>query len=166
MRQDRYWISAPAGRLAISARPRGGDWLTDEVKKWSRDGVDTVASLIEAEESRELDLEAEQSLAEEAGLSFISYPIRDRSVPGADAESIVVDLADRLSAGQTVLIHCRQGIGRAATIAVAVLVASGIPLQQAITEVSRARGVPIPETDEQRAWLEAFAPLREASSRI
>ena len=31
-----------AGKLALAARPRGDDWLEDEIAGWRREGVDTV----------------------------------------------------------------------------------------------------------------------------
>ena len=35
-----YWISGPwAGKLAIAARPRGGDWLEDEIRDWKNGGI-------------------------------------------------------------------------------------------------------------------------------
>ena len=44
MRAELYWIDAPdllPGKLAVSPRPRGGDWL-DEILDWAREGVDRV----------------------------------------------------------------------------------------------------------------------------
>ena len=40
------------GRLAIVPRPRGGDWLEDEVRAWREAGVDIVVSALEADEER------------------------------------------------------------------------------------------------------------------
>jgi len=35
-----FWIpTETSGRLAILARPRGGDWLPDEVAVWKRAGI-------------------------------------------------------------------------------------------------------------------------------
>jgi hypothetical protein len=48
-----------AGKLAMSARPRGGDWLKDDVAKWREAGIDTVLSLLTADEERDLDLRDE-----------------------------------------------------------------------------------------------------------
>ena len=39
MNSDIYWIDS---QLAISARPRGGDWLAGEVAHWAEAGVDVV----------------------------------------------------------------------------------------------------------------------------
>jgi len=47
MRPQVYWINLPmAGRLAIMARPRAGDWLDDEISGWRVQGIDTVVSLL------------------------------------------------------------------------------------------------------------------------
>ena len=35
MHTELYWIPGPwLGRLAIMPRPRGGDWLEDEIRSW------------------------------------------------------------------------------------------------------------------------------------
>jgi protein-tyrosine phosphatase len=52
-----------------------------------------------------------------------------------------------------VAIHCRGGIGRSSLMAAAVLVQLGAAPEQAWDTVSVARGMPVPETEEQRAWL-------------
>src|SRR5436309_9794359 len=37
-----YWINDPwPGKLALAARPRGGDWLPDEVADWKRAGSES-----------------------------------------------------------------------------------------------------------------------------
>src|SRR5438477_7668874 len=57
MHSDIYWIDrGGAGRLAIMARPRAGEWLEDEVAHWRAVGVDTVVCLLEPAEIAELAL--------------------------------------------------------------------------------------------------------------
>src|SRR5437870_3377638 len=51
VRAELSWIEAPwQGRLAISPRPRGGDWLEDEVREWRLAGVEAVVSLLTSDE--------------------------------------------------------------------------------------------------------------------
>ena len=77
-----FWIEGPwHGRLAISARPPGGDWLADEMIDWRHAGVDTVVSLLAAEEIQDLELIREEPLCRAAGMEFVSFPIVDRGVP-------------------------------------------------------------------------------------
>jgi protein-tyrosine phosphatase len=155
-----FWIDGPwPGRLAISPRPRGGDWLDEEMKAWRRAGIDAVVSLLTPEESADLSLEQEQSHSEANGIEFYSLPITDRSVPDSDrdAAQLIAKLDAALSHGQKVTVHCRQGIGRSALIAAGLLIEQGLGPEEAIQRVSRARNAVTPETPEQRAWIDSFA---------
>jgi protein-tyrosine phosphatase len=160
MRTELYWIpgSAP-GRIAIMPRPRGGDWLEDEVRSWRSAGVDIVLSLLAHDEIAELDLAEEATWCRAHGIEFLSFPIVDRSVPSSReaVKELVTGLAQRLAEGKSVAIHCRQGIGRAALIAICVLVATGVDPEAATQRVSAARGCSVPETTEQNRWITEFA---------
>lgn len=154
---DLFWIPGPwRGRLAISTRPRGGDWLEDEVQGWKRAGVDVVVSLLEPAEDEALQLQQEAQLSESKGLRFVHFPIPDRGVPDfpAPAGALLRELVFDLEQGKQVAVHCRQGIGRSGLIAAGVLVMAGVPAEGALQIVSGARGLTIPETPEQRRWIE------------
>ena len=57
MRAELYWIEGPwPGRLAIVPRPRGGEWLEDEIRSWKQAGVNVVVSLLTNDEITELGL--------------------------------------------------------------------------------------------------------------
>ncbi len=159
MRTDLYWIEGPwRGRLAIMPRPRGGDWLEDEIQSWRRSGVDVVVSLLTLEEQTELDLRDEEALCRANGIEFVSFPIVDRSVPSS-AEAFseqMIKLAEQLANGQNIAVHCRQGVGRAALVAICLLTASGMDPAAAIERVGKARGCVVPETPEQRRWITDF----------
>jgi protein-tyrosine phosphatase len=155
-----YWIDGPwPGRLAISARPRGGDWLAEEIRAWRNAGLDTVVSLLTPDEMGDLGLEREQEECHENGIQFLSFPIVDRSIPALDANT--VHLFERLEAalaqGKKMTVHCRQGIGRSGLVAASLLVASGTSPAVAVEQVGTARRVTVPETPEQRAWIDLFA---------
>jgi len=163
-----YWIDGPwPGRLAISARPRGGDWLEDEISGWRRAGVDAVVSLLTPHENKDLQLAEEFKLAQAHGLKFVSLPIEDRSVPSSweDASRAVAKATEMLQQGKNVAVHCRQGIGRSGIVAAAVLIKSGSTPGDALTQISGARGLEVPETSEQMAWIQEFSQ-REAPSTI
>jgi protein-tyrosine phosphatase len=140
----------------MATRPRGGDWLEDEVGRWRRAGIDVVICLLERDEAAQLDLIDEQRVAEANGIRFISFPIPDRGVPDSlpAAISILTDLAHALEQGKNVAVHCRQGIGRSGLIAAGVLAASGASPADAIAAVSSARGLTIPETNDQLVWVQ------------
>lgn len=160
MRTDLYWIEGPwPGRLAIMPRPRGGDWLDDEIQSWRQSGVDIVVSLLTPDEVAELNLAHEAALCQANGIQFMSFPIVDRDIPSSmEAFSeLVTKLTDELTDGKNIAIHCRQGIGRAALVAICLLVLAGVDPEVAIQRVSSARGCTVPETPEQRRWIADFA---------
>jgi protein-tyrosine phosphatase len=143
------------GRLAITARPRGNDWLSDEVAGWKRAGVTLVVSLLTPDEETELGLLEEAAECTAAGLQFLRLPVPDRGVPAnrAEFDGVVSEVSAELTCGGTVVAHCRQGIGRSALVVLGVLKATGVPVAEAIVRVTTARGVPVPETKEQAEWV-------------
>jgi protein-tyrosine phosphatase len=161
---DVYWIDAPfPGWLAILARPRGGDWLDDEIAGWRQAGLQAVVSLLEPAEATELGLDAEADGCRAAGIAFAALPMPDRGLPPDRAAFTVTvaGLAGRVAAGEVVGVHCRQGIGRSAVLAAGVLVELGLTPADTLARVVAARGRPVPETDAQRDWVLAFARTRE-----
>ncbi|MDZ5649400.1 protein-tyrosine phosphatase family protein [Nitrospirillum sp. BR 11828] len=158
-----YWIDLSVlpwtGRLAIMARPRAGDWLEDEIAGWRAEGVDEVISLLELAEVQELALMAEERLCQAQGIAFTTFPMPDRGVP--DSRRRVAMLARRLSqdlaSGRSVAVHCRAGIGRSSLLAASVLACAGLDVTAAFARIALARGVPVPDTDEQHAWVRSFA---------
>ena len=165
MSNELYWVAGPwPGKLAMAARPRGGDWLQDEIAAWRRAGIDVVLSLLTADEEADLDLIAERQDAEAQGLEFMSFPIPDRTVPGSDAEmASTLERLDRaLSSGRNVVVHCRQGIGRTGLVAACLLVSKGDTPESAVCKLSSVRGVPVPETPEQRRWIDHYQAISES----
>jgi protein-tyrosine phosphatase len=157
MNPDLFWIPGPwPGRLAVVTRPRGGDWLEDEVGGWTRAGLDLIVSLLEDNEAAQLELGDEGAAARSSGLDFISFPIPDRGVPSSllDAVGLLRKIAKALGEGKNVAVHCRQGVGRSGMIASGVLVLSGAGPRKAIEAVSAARGQKVPETPMQLRWIQ------------
>jgi protein-tyrosine phosphatase len=164
-----HWIeTSRAGRLAIMPRPRAGDWLDDEIAGWRSEGIDIVVSLLEADEVAELGLEREPATCQHNGIEFISYPIPDRGVPASIAET--VDLAQSVALGvaqgKATAVHCRAGIGRSALVAACILVCSGFDAVTAFEAIGKARGTGVPDTDGQRAWVEAFHKFLSSGDRL
>ncbi|MEL6188924.1 MAG: dual specificity protein phosphatase family protein [Myxococcota bacterium] len=158
MRTAIYWIERPGeqvGGLAIAPRPRGQDWLEDEASDWRAQGVDHVVSMLTSGEVEELDLTEEQKVLAVVSIGFTSCPVEDRSTP----ESRVSFLSEaeavhrRRVGGESVLIHCRQGIGRSSLLAAAALQLQGVPLDEAWDQITKARGRQVPDTKEQKDWL-------------
>jgi protein-tyrosine phosphatase len=114
-----------------------------------------VLSLLTQEEESELGVLGESVEAAKQGMKFISFPIPDRGIPGSSTAAIEMleEVLTELQRGKNVLVHCRQGIGRAGMVAASLLVLDGAEPRVAIEEVSRARGVPVPETADQEQWI-------------
>jgi protein-tyrosine phosphatase len=155
-----HWVDGPwRGKLALAARPRGGDWLDDELRSWQREGVNTVLSLLTRDEENDLDIADEASTAKAHGMGFLSFPILDRHVPESEPRlSAMLDELDaELAAGRNVVLHCRQGIGRTGLVAACLLLRKGLDPEEAVERLSAARGIQIPETQEQRYWIDDYA---------
>jgi protein-tyrosine phosphatase len=162
MRPELWWIDGPwHGRLAIVSRPRGGDWLDDEVRSWRSAGLDVVVSLLTSDEIDDLDLAQEARLCRANGIELLSFPIVDRSVPASQKATLdfVRKLERLLAGGRSVAIHCRQGIGRSALIAACLFVFGGNHPELALRAISAARGCSVPETPDQRQWVIEFARM-------
>jgi protein-tyrosine phosphatase len=159
MRPSIYWLDVPkAWRLAIMPRPRAGDWLLDEVAGWRAERIDIVVSLLEQHEVVELELHQEPESCRAASIEFVSFPIPDRGAPASmrETEQLVRRLSAAAADGQAVAIHCRAGIGRSSLIAACILVRNGYDAGSAFEVIAKARGVEVPDTQAQRAWVATF----------
>lgn len=166
--QSVYSITAASPyRIAIVARPRGNDWLQDEVKQLRNQGLDTLVSLLTSDENAELGLTDEKRFCENSGIRFLSFPIEDRSIPNQEeVRSLVEVLAGEANSGRSIGFHCRAGIGRSSMLAALLLARLGWPIDAAFDVISEARGCPVPDTPQQRQWAQALArTLRPEKSK-
>jgi protein-tyrosine phosphatase len=166
MGSEIYWIEGTsAGRLAIMARPRAGDWLRDEIAGWAGDRIDTVVSLLQPDEVKELELGDEAAICLECGIELISFPIPDRGVPASlrDAIDLARQLAKRINEQKSIAVHCRAGIGRSAVVAACIMAVLGTEPEAALERISDARRLKVPDTDEQRRWVRRFRDALRSS---
>jgi len=156
-----FWINDEhSPHLAIVLRPRGDDWLEDEMRRLRANGIETVISMLEQEEAEFLGLANEQLAAQRAALRFLNCPIPDRQVP-ADIQgfrNFVTGIAHRLNDGEHIGVHCRGCIGRATILSACVLIHLGWRPEDALTAIEKARGTLVPDTPEQAAWIMSFKP--------
>ncbi len=158
---DVFWIKGnPPAPLAIVLRPLGGDGLKDQLIHLKNAGIETLVSLLEEHEADFLALSEEAPAARDAGLHFLSFPIRDTRLPSDPVafETFIKHLADRLRAGEHIGVHCRGSIGRSTVTAAAALIQLGWTPKAALAAIEAARGLAVPDTQEQENWILNYRP--------
>ncbi|MEL7536250.1 MAG: protein-tyrosine phosphatase family protein [Pseudomonadota bacterium] len=139
------------GFLAIMAKPVAGEWLQDDLASLVAVGVGQIISLLEVREEAELGLTEERNFCAAVGARFVSFPIPDRGIP-SDLQSfaqLASQTRQAIEDGNNTVIHCRAGIGRSGMLAAGVLVANGVASEDAFRQISLARRVDVPDTQEQ-----------------
>ena len=146
------------GRIALVPRPRGDDWLEDEALAWKKSGLDVIVSMLESDEIESFGLAREAEFCQSNGIEFFSFPVADRSVPVLDEQFFLLleKLKMLLLQGKSIGIHCRQSIGRAPLLAAFLMISFGIEPEEAFRQLSLARGLQVPETNEQKTLAETF----------
>lgn len=145
------------GTLSTMARPRGGDWLEDELRALKETGVDVIVSFLTSSEEFDLELENERTIAGSLGLQFISLPTTDRGLPERTPFLALVETTlEYLRNERHVVAHCRMGIGRSSLLAAAVLMREGMPSTDAWKTIAKARGMNVPDTQAQQAWVNSL----------
>ena len=152
-----YWIHdfANGAKLGIMPRPRGDDWLEEEIIKLKKQHIGLWVSLLEQDEMNELGLRKQPALCSKHDLEYINFPIVDRQVPekGNKIESLIDELYQKIRSGSSVVIHCRMGIGRSSIIAACILLKAEFKTEQILQKITLARGLKVPDTDAQIQWL-------------
>jgi len=148
--------------------PRSGIHLAHDIGALRAAGVSVVVSLLEPDEERRLGLADESGECRRHDMDYLSFPVPDFGVPADEdgAFALAGSLALRIARGETIVIHCRGGIGRSSMIAAAVMIRGGICLHDALASIAAARGRHVPETGAQKDWIEHFSTLHGASCRI
>jgi protein-tyrosine phosphatase len=94
----------------------------------------------------------------ETGLEALWRPVPDLHAPSPEeGRLLVADLVARLHVGEGLLVHCGAGMGRAGTVAAAVLMGLGSGLEEAIGAVAAARPGAGPEVGAQKELLVALS---------
>jgi len=129
------------GKLLLHSMPGRYEAL-DRVWHQVRDeAVCAIVCLAEMDEVRDKSAEYARALEESTvPCSVLHFEIPDRGAADDRAAfwTLAENIAMRLHAGETVLIHCAGGVGRTAMLAICVKLALGEPASTARSVVSRA----------------------------
>ena len=163
-------VSVPGsnGRIGMTFCPgkkqRGamtGSWDRDllvdleAIRAW---GATVIVNLIEDHEMTDLGV---QDTAQHvpANIAYLRLPIPDFGVPDPgwheQWQTEGPALLAWLHAGESIVLHCKGGLGRTGMIAARLLVELGCTAQESIAAVRKARAGTI-ETREQEAYVEAM----------
>lgn len=117
-----------------------------------------LASLVELHETKALGLEQLCEATDFHHINLYSFPIADRHPPMAfeGFNALADTLFRRFSAGASIGVHCKSGIGRSGMLACAILAKLGLSFDQALAHVAAYRGLDAPNTKCQLDWLEKF----------
>src|SRR5688572_29251288 len=94
--------------MSVVPRPRGRDWLDDELRAIKTAGVHLLVSILTPDEQAAMDLTAEAERRRELGIEYLSVPIPDFGVP-IDAmafDDAVAQAVRTLSQDESVAVHC------------------------------------------------------------
>ena len=142
-----------AGRLWLAGKHYVGP---DPELALSQTGATQIVCLNEAYELDDRYPDYVRWLRDNAGERAVWWPIPDLHAPPVDeVVPLLDDLLDRLRRGRGLLVHCGAGVGRAGTIAAALLVRSGATVERALQIVADHRPMAGPESEAQRALVDA-----------
>jgi protein-tyrosine phosphatase len=166
------------GQLGLTLAP--GKKTDEKDVRWERDletdlkrlreeyGVGVLASLMERDEYSDLEIPDLSQKAEEQGMEVLYLPIPDYGVPSAseddDYRPFIEDIANRIEEGETVVVHCRGGLGRSGLVAASILVALGRSAEAAIKTVRGAREGAV-ETPDQEDRVRLFEMELQAENK-
>jgi protein-tyrosine phosphatase len=121
-------------------------------------GTDVLVTLLEAEDFAQLQIPDLLSEAQAQGMETRWFPIPDYGTPSSMQELIelVQFILVRAEQGQTIVIHCKAGLGRTGLVSAACLVALGCSVDGAFALVRKIRPGSV-ETPGQEAYVAEFA---------
>lgn len=127
------------GTLLVGSRP-GRKNLGADLAELQGMGVTVVVCCMEWGEMTRLGMADYPCVAQQAGITFYHYPLKDCTAPDPrKLAKLVPRLCEHLIGGESVFIHCKAGLGRSASLCAACLLHFGFLPDAAIQEVRRLR---------------------------
>jgi Polymorphic toxin system, DSP-PTPase phosphatase len=152
------------GKLYIMPKP-SGEWLKEDVEYYGLIGIDMIISMLERDEASELMLERQGEICKQGRLAFTQFPIVDRGLPEiVPFTSLILQIIDDLKNGTNIAVHCRAGIGRSGIAVCSALLGFGYSPTDAMKLTSEARGVEVPDTEQQRNFIGQMVTVLNGTS--
>ena len=162
----RAGLTFAPGKRAPSAfgKPWVRDLELDLLRLRHTHGAQHLVCLLTERELRALHLEGYPDAVREHGFVLHHLPIVDGRVPADPPafRALLAKIAAAVRDGETVVAHCRGGLGRAGLFGGCLAVELGATGEQALALVRRARGRHSPENDLQRAFVRHHRPAEAA----
>ena len=163
---------ALAGRLGLTCAPGAKDAIhqrdleADITRLREAFGARVIVSFLVDSELELLGIADHESIARGQGIRVYRLPVPDGGAPAStdDVVQLVRAVIAWLESGETVVVHCRAGLGRSGLFASCCLVAVGHEPDEAVRIVQAARVGAI-ETPEQRAFVGHFAAALRTETR-
>jgi ADP-ribosylglycohydrolase len=161
------------GRLGLTIAPGSKDWgaqrdLTADLERLrGAFGTRVLVSFLDDAELDLLGIPDHTAVARALGIRVCRLPVVDGGVP-EDVEEVVRvvrAVIASLEGGETVILHCRAGLGRSGLFAGCCLVALGHGADEAIRIVRAAR-IGAVETPDQSRFVEHFARAWSRASPV
>ena len=144
-----------SGQLYLHSMPGRHEQWADFTAEANRTGIEVIVCLAPDDEIKEKSPPYADAI-QNGSLSWQRecFPIPDYSIPGGRKAFAVflVQVAELLRYGKTILVHCGAGIGRTGTFAICLLLVMDVERMAAEIAVKDAGSYP--ETDEQKRLVD------------
>ena len=152
---DEIPLPRSSGRLWLCGKHVVGP---DPEAALTRVGAGVLVCLTQADELNDRYPDYVGWLRANLGSRAMWLPIDDLHAPTVERAALFIDdLVARLDGGEALVMHCAAGIGRTGTMAVGVLLAMRMTLDDALAHVAAHRPMAGPEVGAQRTLVEALA---------
>ncbi len=162
-----FLADSRAGRVGLTVLPGRRDWrrnLADDLAVLRDEGITAVVCLVPHEELERYGVPNLLDAYLSVGIEVLHLPVLDQQ--GASAGQLLETttwIAQRVSAGRSVLIHCVGGLGRSGMVAACYLLGCGASIDEALAAVRAARGPRAVETAIQDLCVRRVADLKSCA---